>query len=230
MSKILILGDGILGSELQLQTGWDLASRKTTGLNIRDNQQLYQVLEDYDTVINCIANTNTYSDDGKDMCEVNYYFPYHLAVICNKLKIKLVQISTEYVYANNKGLPNEDSLPIPADNWYSYYKLKADDIVALVSNSYLICRLLHKSKDFNPPEVWSVCTSGDTVDKIAELVIKLVRYGAYGLYNVGTGSKWLSSIVKNKNLDIVQPPEGVPIDTRMDLTKMNNFLDKLNLV
>jgi len=224
MSKILILGDGILGSELQLQTGWDLVSRKLTGLNIKDTDQLRKVLEGYDTVINCIANTDTYSDNAKDMCEVNYYFPYHLALICNELKIKLVHISTEYVYANNKTLPNEDSLPIPANNWYSYYKLKADDIVALISNSYLICRLLHKSKDFNPPEVWSICTSGDKVDKIAELVIRLVRNGAYGLYNVGTGSKWLSSIVKNKNCTVVQPPEGIPIDTRMDLTKMDNFL------
>jgi UDP-glucose 4-epimerase len=230
MSKILILGDGILGSELQLQTGWDLVSRKTTGLNIRDTHQLYKVLEGYDTVINCIANTNTYSDDGKDMCEVNYYFPYYLAVICNELKVKLVQISTEYVYANNKGLPNEDSLPLPAPNWYSYYKLMADNVVSLISNSYLICRLLHKSKDFNPPEVWSVETSGDTVDKIAELVIKLIRNDAYGLYNVGTGSKWLSLLIKDRKCPIVNPPKGVPTDTRMDLTKMNNFLDKLNLV
>lgn len=229
MSKILILGDGILGSELQLQTGWDLVSRKTTGLDIRNIPKLYEVLEGYDTVINCIANTNTYSDNGgKDMCEVNYHFPYYLAIICNELKIKLVHISTEFVYAENKGLPTEESLPLPAPNWYSYYKLMADNIISLVSNSYLICRLLHKPKDFNPPEVWSVETSGDTVDKIAELVIKLVEKDAFGIYNVGTGDKWLSLLIKNRKCPIVNPPKGVPTDTRMNLTKMNNFLNNVN--
>jgi nucleoside-diphosphate-sugar epimerase len=161
------------------------------------------------------------------MYQVNVVFPYRLALACNRAGVKLAHISTEFVYADNKGLPNEESLPLPSPNWYSYYKLMADNVVSLISNSYLICRLLHKSKDFNPPEVWSVETSGDTVDKIAELVIKLIRNDAYGLYNVGTGSKWLSSLVKNKKPSIVQPPKGIPTDTRMDLTKMNKFLQSL---
>lgn len=34
--KVLILGDGLLGKELANLTGWDVASRKLTGLNIED--------------------------------------------------------------------------------------------------------------------------------------------------------------------------------------------------
>ena len=35
--KVLILGDGLLGSELHSQTGWDVASRKKGNLPNLDN-------------------------------------------------------------------------------------------------------------------------------------------------------------------------------------------------
>ena len=34
--KVLIFGDGLLGKELADKTGWDVVSRKTTGLDITD--------------------------------------------------------------------------------------------------------------------------------------------------------------------------------------------------
>ena len=35
--KVLILGDGLLGSELHKQTGWDVASRKLGNLDINSS-------------------------------------------------------------------------------------------------------------------------------------------------------------------------------------------------
>ena len=57
--KTLVLGDGILGSEIVKQTGWESMSRKKTGFDI--NSTSLEVLNDYDIVINCIANTDCYS-------------------------------------------------------------------------------------------------------------------------------------------------------------------------
>ena len=230
MSRVLIIGDGLLGSELELQTGWDIVSRKLTNFDITDVDYIADILPDYDIVINCIANTNSYSSYGDEMYQVNVVFPYRLALACNRAGVKLAHISTEFVYTNNKGLPNEESLPLPDNTWYAHTKLIADEMIKLVSKEHLICRLLHKQKDFNPPEVWSVETSGDTVDKIAELVIRLIKHDAFGLYNVGTGSKWLSSLVKDKKCPILPPPFHIPTDTRMNLDKMNNFLNNIDLI
>ena len=52
--KVLVLGDGLLGSEIVRQTGWDYVSRKKDGLDITDYHSLITVVLDYDIVVNCI--------------------------------------------------------------------------------------------------------------------------------------------------------------------------------
>lgn len=222
MSKILILGDGILGSELRHQTNWDIISRKLGTLNIEDYEKLLTILANYDTVINCIANTDSYSDDKIGHWNVNLKFPATLTDICNKLNLKLVHISTEFVYANNIKPPTEEDIPFPDRTWYAYTKLLADEYIKLKSSNFLICRELHKPNTFNYPQVWNVKTSGDKVEKIAQLIIQLINRNATGIFNVGTGDKSLKDL--NPEGKLVDAPPYVPKDTRMNLDKLNSFL------
>ncbi len=223
--KVLILGDGLLGSELHKQTNWDIVSRKLSNLNINDHSSLVKIVSDYDVVVNCIANTNTYSANKEEHWDVNFKFVSSLSEICNNFK-KLVHISTEFVYANNQQPPTEDDLPVPANNWYAYTKLLADEYIKLTNSNYLICRLLHKPNPFPYDEVWDTITCGDTVDKIAEIVIKLINSNAQGVFNVGTGRKKLSNIAPGK--EVIERPLGVPFDTSMNLSKLNLFLNNEN--
>ena len=218
----LILGDGLLGSEIAAQTGWDVASRKKGNLDIESYWELYDLVYDYDTVVNCIANTDSYSTDKQAHWDVNYKFATNLSDLCKLRAKKLVHISTEFVYANNLYPPTEEDLPLPDHTWYAYTKLLADEYIKLTNNNFLICRELHKPKLLNYSEVWNVKTSGDTVDKIATLIIKLINKNATGIYNVGTGDKTLSDIFPN--LPRVAPPSNVPEDTRMNLNKLNKLL------
>ena len=71
--KILVLGDGLLGSELVKQTGWDYVSRKKNKKNLFDLLPMI-LFNDAEIVVNCIANTDTYSNDKKSMMDVNYNF------------------------------------------------------------------------------------------------------------------------------------------------------------
>ena len=230
--KVLILGDGLLGSEIQKQTGWDLISRKKDGFDITHPNALDKFILDwidnhysikYDIIVNCIANTNTYSQDKTQHWDVYYKGVSYLVDFCNKHNIKLVHISTEFVYANNNLIPTEEDIPHHDNTWYAYTKLLADEYIKLKSNNYLICRELHKPTPFPYSEVWDVKTSGDTVDKIASLIIMLIQKQAQGLYNVGTGEKTLSDLAPYST--IVQPPNYVPKDTRMNLDKLNKFYD-----
>ena len=223
MKKILILGDGLLGSEIQKQTGWDIISRKKDGFDITQPNFFKKFITNYDVVLNCIANTDTYSSDKTKHWDVNYKGVSHLVDFCNEHSIKLVHISTEFVYANNTSLPTEEDIPQPDNTWYSYTKLLADEYIKLKSNNYLICRELHKPIPFPHPKVWDVKTSGDTVDKIANLIIDLINKEAQGLYNVGTGAKNLSDLAPDSTL--IPPPNYVPKDTRMNLDKLNKFYD-----
>ena len=86
----------------------------------------------------------------------------------------------------------------------------------------MICRELHKPNPFPYPKVWDIQTSGDTVDKIANLIIRLINTGANGVFNVGTGDKFLKEIAPNS--EIIEAPSYVPKDTRMNLDKLNKWL------
>jgi len=93
----------------------------------------------------------------------------------------------------------------------------------LTNSNYLICRLLHKPYPFPYDKVWNVQTSGDTVDKIAKLVIKLIEKNATGIINVGTGKKKLKEIAPDR--EEIDAPGNVPLDTSMSLLKQNSILD-----
>ena len=221
--KVLFLGDGLLGSELHSQTRWDIASRKLGTLDIYDFSKLLDLTFGYDIIVNCIANTDSYATNGNEHWDVNYRFAADISDLCNTESKKLVHISTEFVYANNPTPPTEEDLPIPDNTWYAYTKLLADEYIKLTNSNYLICRELHKPNPFPYPEVWDVQTCGDTVDKIAGLIIKLINKDANGVFNVGTGEKSLSKLAPNSK--ITTPPPRVPLDTRMDLSKLNSFLE-----
>lgn len=218
MSKVLILGDGVLGSELERITEWPVESRKRTNLDIEDIERLAAIVYENDIIVNCIAYTDSYNGTKEEHWRVNYDFPSCLSNLCLVAEKKLVHISTEFVYANNTVPPTEEEIPFPDATWYAHSKLLADEYIWSTNNTALICRLLHKPNPFPYPEVWNVKTSGDLVDKIAILVKELIKKDAVGIFNVGTGSKNLSELAPNAK--IIEPPDYVPKDTRMNLDKL----------
>lgn len=220
---VLVLGDGLLGSEIVKQTHWDVVSRKLGTLDITDCERLTKLVENYDTVINCIANTDSYSLSKKEHWDINYKFVTVISNLCQDKNKKLVHISTEFVYANNDTPPTEEEIPKPDDTWYAYTKLLADEYIKVTNTNYLICRELHKPNPFPYSQVWDVKTSGDSVDKIASLIIKLVEKQATGVFNVGTGDKSLAALAPLSTK--VSAPSHVPKDTRMNLDKLNKFLN-----
>ena len=215
-NNVLILGNGLLGSELHDVSNWDVLSREKNDIDITQKSELYAILKDrvavkkYDTVINCIANTNTYSNDKRSHLEVNSGGVYNLITICNSLGIKLVHISTDFVYVNcDVKYPSEESVPVHAENWYSYSKLLADGMIELLSNDYLILRASHKKNPFPFETAYSnVYGNFDYVDVIAKQIYTLVVNDASGIYNIGTELKSFYELAKRTNTE-VKPTETV---------------------
>ena len=74
---VLVLGNGMLGKEISKQTGWDNISREKDGFDITKKKTYKKLLNEefgpiQHTIINCIANTNTYLDERRPHWEVNY--------------------------------------------------------------------------------------------------------------------------------------------------------------
>tara|TARA_R110000868_G_scaffold186190_2_gene428447 strand:+ start:838 stop:1512 length:675 start_codon:yes stop_codon:yes gene_type:complete len=220
--KVLILGDGLLGSEITKQTGWDYLSRKKDGIEVNNfNDWLYK-MDNYDVIINCIAHTDTYSKDREPHWDVNYKFVDYLITYCNESGKKLVHISTDYLYSGSNDNASEDDVPVHCNNWYGYTKLLGDGVVQLKSDDYLLCRCTHKPNPFPYDNAWiDQIGNFDYVDVIASMVIKMVIERLSGLYNVGTDTKTMYDLAsQTSDINKVFSPEHVPKNQSMDLHKL----------
>jgi dTDP-4-dehydrorhamnose reductase len=237
--KILVLGDGKLGTEIVRQTGWKYISRKKDGFDITDPncyvKHLLKVSDSieakkkYDVVVNCIANTDTYSTDKQAMFETNFEAVADLSDFCKMYDIKLIHISTDYVYAGSVNKATEEDRAVPSENWYTYYKLLADEYVSFTNDTALMCRCSFKSRPFEFKYAWvDQMGNFDYIDVIADLIIKLINKKAKGIYNVGTNLKTIYDLAKQTNSEIKpsRKPEQAPANISMNIDKLNNLLNE----
>lgn len=221
--KVLVLGDGLLGSEIIKQTNWDFISRKTgfdiNNLDVIDNS--------YNVILNCIAHTDTYSKEKEKHWEVNCVFVKNLIEFCNKKNIKLVHISTDYVYTNSVEDASEDDVPVHCDNWYGYTKLLGDGLVQLLSDNYLLIRCTHKPTPFPYEKAWiNQVGNFDYVDVISNLIIKSINKNLNGVYNIGTEKKTIFELgSKTREVIPTYAPDFVPKDTTMNVDKLIKSLN-----
>ena len=227
MKKILVLGDGLLGKEIVKQTGWQYVSRKCNNFDINKIQESLKNF-DIDIIVNCIANTDTYSKDKESHWDVNYKFLSNLINYCNQKSIKLVHISTDAVYFNSINNATEQDIPIHGNNWYGYTKLIGDALVQLQSNNYLLIRCQHKPTPFPYEAAWmNQIGNFDYVDVISSLICKLIKTEQSGLFNVGTEIKTMHELAKSTNPLVNKSftPSYVPTNTSMNIDKIKNIIN-----
>lgn len=230
MKNRLILGDGLLGSELVKQTGWDYISRKKDGIDFTDIQTYKHFLLDYDEVINCIAHTDTYGENREKHWDINYKAVADLVDVCNGYEKKLIHISTDYLYTHSKEEASEDDVPVHCRNWYGYTKLLADGHVQLKSNNFLILRSTHKPEPFPYDKAWTNQIGNfDYTSVITGLIVKLIKGNTTGVYNVGTELKTMFDLAKQTKNDVIPTTEksdvSVPSNISMNLNKLEEFND-----
>ncbi len=231
--NVLVLGDGLLGTEITKQTGWDFVSRKKHGFDLTQPKTYENFLrkkapnQTYDVILNCIAHTDTYSPEREHHWNVNYKAVADLVDFCNSNKIKLVHVSTDYVYSNSNHPASETDVPVHGANWYGYTKLLGDAHVQLKSNQYLILRATHKPKPFPYPKAWSDQVGNfDYVDKIAALMIAAIKKNATGVLNVGTETKSMLDLALQTKTETtaIPRPAHAPADVSMSIDKLKSLL------
>jgi dTDP-4-dehydrorhamnose reductase len=230
--SILVLGDGLLGGEIARQANWPVLSRSKDAFDIVDPACLRMMTDDagscrYDVIVNCIANTDTYSDDRDAHWGPNYSGVANLVEFCNEQQVKLVQISTDYLYTGSASNAAEGDVPVHGNNWYCYTKLLADGYVQLRSNDYLLIRCTHKPTPFPYERAWTDQTGNfDYVDTIGGLIIQLIKKGSSGVFNVGTEQKSIHdlAVLTNPSVLSTHRPPGAPGDVTMDVSKLKDEL------
>lgn len=229
--KRLIIGDGTLGSEIISAIGWSYISRKKDGIDFSDISTYSSSLDGYDEIINCVANTDTYSHDEKKHWEINYASVANLVDLCRVNNQKLIHISTDYVYSNSQSHASECDVPVHCANWYGYTKLLADGYIQLRSLNYLILRGSFKKYPF-PYDNAIVTQIGnfDYVNEIAKLMIAVIESGATGVVNIGSDVKTIYELAKISRPNVSPSFEilhsTMPKDITINVSKMNKLINK----
>lgn len=217
--KILITGSkGQLGNELQniIKTGKaeigsvsdliknaEVIALDVEDLDITKLEQVKEVLhrESPNVVINCAAATNVDGcETNQDLAfKINSLGPRNLAMVCEDLGAKLVQVSTDYVFSGVGETPlKEFDLTAPT-SVYGTTKLVGEEYVREFSSKYFIVRTAwlygYVGKNF----VYTMMNLGKTketlnvvndqrgnpthANDLAYHILKLVETEEYGIYH-----------------------------------------------
>lgn len=220
---MILLGDGLLGTELYKRTNSVLLSRKNNGIEFdKDFNEYLNLIEPHNTVINCIANTDTYSDDKESHWNINYKRVVDLTDYCLDHNKKLVHISTDYVYSNSVSNASVNDVPVHCATWYGYTKLLSDAYVQLKLKNFLVIRTSFKPRPFPYPKaITTQIGNFDYVDVIADMIVKLITDERVGVFNVGTNVKSIYdlALTSNSNIEPLDKKlnDMMPTDITMDI-------------
>lgn len=147
--KILITGgNGQLGREFQKQLAngqdYEVVMTDCSTLDITNMDQVESLLNLHaaDIVINCAAYTavDQCEEDIEQAYKVNAIGPKNLAIVCEKLGAKLVQLSTDYVFDGKEDVARqEDDLTGP-QTVYGKSKLLGEEYVKTFCSKHFIVR------------------------------------------------------------------------------------------
>lgn len=217
--KILITGSkGQLGNELQdiIKSGkcdicnmpervkeYEVIALDVGDLDITSFESVKKVLEKEkpDVVINCAAATNVDGcESNVDLAfKINALGPRNLAIICEKIDAKLVQVSTDYVFSG-QGIKALTEFDLTAP--YSVYgktKLLGEEFVRDFSSKYYIVRtswlygyvghnfvytMMKLGKDRDSLSVVNDQLGNPThANDLAYHILKLIETEEYGVYH-----------------------------------------------
>jgi dTDP-4-dehydrorhamnose reductase len=224
MSKTLILGGtGLLGKALKAIDP-DLICLGSKDCDIRDIYQVSHLVKKYrpDNIILCAAILE--NSDVRGLITTNIMGTAVVSNWCQLRDIRLVYISTDYVYPSLTGNYKETDALLPFND-YAWSKLGGECAVRLVPN-HLIIRTSFGSSKF-PYEVaynnkW---TSKDYVDIIAPMILQADKSDLQGVVNIGTEKKTIFDYASKRNTVKGKPltDNSSPRDSSLNLTKWKAF-------
>lgn len=230
-TRILLTGGaGLLGAELQ-RFEPTLAAPGLDELDLTDPASLRAALERHApaTIIHAAAVTKIAEVRRAPAAalRVNIAGTAELAALAAEKGIRLVYVSSDYVYADTPGPHREDEPLLPL-NEYSWTKLGGECAVRLVPGSLVI------RTSFGPPiyphEVAAEdkLTSKFHVAEAARMILALARSDLTGVVNLGGQATDMLEYARRtrpetKAVRLADLPGPIPRDSRLDLGRLEEW-------
>jgi dTDP-4-dehydrorhamnose reductase/ubiquinone/menaquinone biosynthesis C-methylase UbiE len=230
MKIVLFGGSGLLGKEL-LKIDSNIIAPLSSEVNIRDKKDVENFIENHkpDIVINSAGfiDNRKIEKDPTDAIETNIIGSANVSLACLKNNVRLVYISSDYIYKGDRGNYKEDDEILPF-NIYAWSKLGGETSTRSVKN-HLIIRTSFGSKNFSYKSAFNdKYASKDYVDVVAPMIYEAAISSLIGILNLGTGRKTLyeHAVAKNeqvKPISVTDTYFSTPIDTSLNLQKWINY-------
>src|SRR3990167_23441 len=230
MKILLFGGSGTLGKEL-MKINPDIIAPTHDEVDVADINQVYGFLNQHnpDIIINAAAITDNrmVESDANEAIDVNIIGSANLVRACERMNVRMVYISTDYVYKGDRGNYKETDEILPF-NLYAWTKLGGECSARCIKN-HLIIRTSFGKNEFNYPEAFvDKYASKDYVEKIAPLIYEAALSPLVGIVNIGTERKTIYEYAKEKNKDVLpvkieDSPFITPKDTSLNLQKWIDY-------
>tara|TARA_B100000575_G_C23125066_1_gene651705 strand:+ start:1154 stop:1849 length:696 start_codon:yes stop_codon:yes gene_type:complete len=231
MFKILVTGsDGRFGKVLkETKSKYKLIFRNKKELNILSDASILKNIKKYKP--NCILHLAGLSRPMKlheknisKSIDLNIIGTSNLVKQASKFNVKLVYLSTSYVYPGVKGNYSEND-PVKPWNNYSWSKLGGECAVQMYKNS-LVVRLCMTEKPFVHNKAYAnVKLNFIFQEEAASLILKVIK--RKGVINLGGPSKTVYDFAKkfNKNIKKKFSKGEFPKRIDMNLSKLNKIIN-----
>lgn len=205
--KVIVTGSkGQLGSDIILElrkNGFEAVEADLPEFDITDSQTVSDFISQSkaDAVIHCAAYTNVdLAESEKEICQkINCDGTSFIAKACEKNSIKMIYISTDYVFSGEGEEAFETQSPKSPCNYYGKSKLDGETAVTENCSKYFIVRIswvfgengknfvktmLRLSKEKSEISVVNDQTGSPTYTKdLAVLLCDMVQTEKYGIYH-----------------------------------------------
>ncbi len=150
-----------------------------------------------------------------------------LAFYC---KVKLIYISSDYVYEGDFGPYKEESPLLPINN-YGWSKLGGECSVRMIPNSLILRMAMNESPFLHPKALVDCKKSLITIQEAAVITVKLLD--EVGVINVGGEARSVYEFAKESNPEVDKIylkdiDAKLPKDSSMNINKLKNILNKLD--
>lgn len=205
---VVVGGTGLLGKELSKNQE---IKALNSDFDLYDFVNLKEFLdrESPEIIINCAAiKSEKVKERPIDAINLNIIGAANLSKYCISKNLRLVFISTDYVYPGDKGNYGENDSLFPFND-YAWTKLAGESSTRLVKN-HLIVRTSFGKEDFPYEFAFdNLYTSKDYVDIIAPMIYKVAKSELVGTVNIGTNKKTIHEFAstRNKNVRSKSMPE-----------------------
>ena len=232
LKKIIVTGgSGRFAQELKnFKTPYNFIFRDKKQLNILSSKSINKNFKKFNpnAVLHLAGLSRPMSIHNKDInnsIDLNIIGTANLVKACNTKKIKLIFLSTSYVYPGKKGNYKEEDPVLPWNN-YGWSKLGAESAVQMYKNSLVIRACMTEKPFLHKSAFTNVKCNFIFHSDFIKILLKVISLK--GVINIGGKSQTIYQFAKKFKKDVKKNKSKgeLPLKIFMRIKKINKLIKK----